>query len=119
MSGTFQGRVAFCTIAVDAAGGSASIVSQSGDFDATPASPIYNAAGVYDLEYSSGSGIDANEGTFLVTLGEGCTIGGTTPIVFSATDTGLQIRVRSGVGDVDPTAATGRIHLAILCKPAN
>jgi hypothetical protein len=119
MSGTFQGRVAYCTLQINGGAGSAAIVSQSGDFDAAPAAPIYTGAGNFLLTLAAGSGIDPLEATYIISAGEGTSAFGE-PVVFATTDSTIQINYLTALGAANPSlAGIAKLHLAVFVKPAN
>lgn len=120
MSSTFSGRVAYCTIQIDGGAGTAIISGQSGDFDATPTTPIYTAPGDFALTLNQGSGIDPTEAVYLISAGEGTNVAGL-PVVFAAADQSINIQFQSpGGGTVDPSlAGVAKLHLAVLVKPSN
>ncbi len=102
MSGTFQGRIAFASIAFNA--GAPSFLSQSGDFDAAITD---NGAG--DVTLNLANPIDPDEAIFLGSV-RGATQGSVT--ITSATDTTIRLAISdfTALADLD-------CDLAILVKP--
>lgn len=104
MAGTFQGRIAYASIAFTA--GVPAFASQSGDFDS---SITDNGVGDITLNLASGAAIDPSEAIYLGSV-RGATPGSVT--VISATDT----TVRLGISDFTALADLD-CDLAIIVKP--
>lgn len=104
MSGTFQGRVAFASI--EFPGGTPTIISQSGDFDATVADD-----GVGKFTIPLVSPIDPAEASISLSLrgAPGA------PYVRSWTDTSLSIWIGDFAGGFQDT----NCDITIIVKPAN
>ena len=104
MSGTFQGRVAFASIAYVA--GAPTFRVQSGDF-----SPTIIDGGTGDFTLTFASPIDPTDACICF-ASRGAT---SAPYVAAWTDTTLQVLVK----DLSGAAADRDCDLTILVKPAN
>jgi hypothetical protein len=114
MSGTFQGRLAYASCAI-VAGPAVTITSQSGDFDETPVTAIYQGSGQYQLTLSSP--IDPAECCYQVTCRTASPDVRVASIISATTnDTTIEIEVLDETAtNADPLG----FDILVVVKPAN
>lgn len=116
MSGTFQGRLAYASCAVNAGPpGVVTFNSQSGDFDEAPTTPIYTAVGIYLLALSNP--IDPTDATFSVTCRD---VAGRP--AFATIDDALTTATEIGINVYDDGGAPfdpSGFDITIVVRPSN